>query len=97
MASPVGRISRRRNPTPRLVGLRFVRPTYMIVRDYYHRPDPPCRIGKVLDFFGFEGTVEDGAFAVGEPFLEDLVAAEFVGPNCSGQYRVSTILKASDQ
>ena len=53
-----------------------------------HRQDdslnPPCHIGEVLDFFWLEGAVEDVAFAVGEPFLGDLVAAEFVGPDGGG-------------
>ena len=49
-----------------------------------YRPDPPGRIGEVLDFFGLEGAVKDVAFAIGEPFLEHLVAAEFVGPDGGG-------------
>ena len=42
----------------------------------------PGRIGEVLDFFGAEGAIEDGALVVGEPLLEDLVAAELVAPDC---------------
>ena len=53
-------------------------------RQHQYRSNTPCGIGEVLDFFGFEGTVEDVAFAVGEPFFEDLVATEFVGPDGGG-------------
>ena len=38
----------------------------------------------MLDFFGAERAVEDAAFAVGEPFLEDLIAAEPVAPDGGG-------------
>ena len=38
----------------------------------------------MLDFCGLEGAVENRLFAVGEPFLEDLVAAEFVAPDVGG-------------
>ena len=38
----------------------------------------------MLDFFGEEGAVEDFVLAVGEPFLEDLVAAELVVPDGGG-------------
>ena len=37
--------------------------------------DPAGGFGEVLDFVGLERPAEDGAFAVGEPLLEDLVAA----------------------
>ena len=46
-----------------------------------YRRDPPCSIGEVLDFVGVQRTAEDGALTVGEPFLENLVAAETVGPD----------------
>ena len=49
-----------------------------------HRRNTPCGVGEVLDFLGLEWTVENGAFAVGKPFLEDLVTAEFVGPDGGG-------------
>ena len=58
-----------------------------LFRQQPHCRDPPCRVGEVLDFFGFEGAVEDVAFAVGEPFFEDLVAAQFVGPDGGGTLR----------
>ena len=38
----------------------------------------------MLHLFGLEGAFEDGVFAVGEPLLEDLVAAEFVAPDVGG-------------
>ena len=41
-------------------------------------------IGEVPDFFGAEGAGEDGALPVGEPLLEDLVAAELVAPDGGG-------------
>ena len=37
--------------------------------------DPAGCFGEVLDLVGLEGPAEDGALAVGEPLLEDLVAA----------------------
>ena len=37
--------------------------------------DPAGCFGEVLDFVRLEGPAEDGALAVGEPLLEDLVAA----------------------
>ena len=49
-----------------------------------YRCDAAGGVGEVLDFFGEERAVEDGAFAVGEPFLEDLVAAELVVPDGGG-------------
>ena len=38
----------------------------------------------MLDFFGAERAVEDAAFSVGEPLLEDPVAAEPVAPDGGG-------------
>ena len=38
----------------------------------------------MLDFFRLERTAKDIAFPVGEPFLEDLVAAELVAPDGGG-------------
>jgi len=83
--SPVGRISRRRNPILRLQLLSHVIYRFLFFSyEVQYRPNPPGGVGEMLDFFGFEGAVEDGAFAVGEPFFEDLVAAEFVGPDRGG-------------
>ena len=53
----------------------------MVIGYQHYRRDPSCRISKVLDFFGLERAVEDSVFAVGEPFLENLIAAELVAPN----------------
>ena len=41
-------------------------------------------MGEVLDFFGLEGAAYDRLFAVGEPLLEELGAAEFVLPDVGG-------------
>ena len=38
----------------------------------------------MLDFPGRQVAAEDGAFAVGQPLLENLGAAEFVAPDRSG-------------
>jgi len=38
----------------------------------------------VLDFLWVERAAEDGLLAVGEPLLEDLVAAELVAPDGGG-------------
>ena len=38
----------------------------------------------MLDFLGSQRAGEEGAFAVGEPLLEHLVAAEFVAPDVGG-------------
>ena len=41
-------------------------------------------VGEMLDFFGRERALQDRALAIGEPFLEHLVAAKFVGPYSGG-------------
>ena len=46
--------------------------------------DAAYYLGEVLSFFGKEWTSKKGEFAVGEPLLEDLVAAEGVGPDIGG-------------
>ena len=48
-----------------------------------HRRNPPTGVSKMLDFLGLERTVEDRALTVGEPFLENLVASQFVAPDGS--------------
>ena len=48
-----------------------------------HRCNPPTGVSKMLDFLRFERPVEDRALTVGEPFLENLVAAQFVAPDGS--------------
>ena len=50
-----------------------------------HPPDPSRGICEILDFLGLERPFEDGKLAVGEPFLEDLIAAELTGPD-GGRY-----------
>ena len=51
---------------------------------HQYRRDPPGGIGEVLDFLRSERTGEDVVLPVGEPFLEDLVAPEFVAPDGGG-------------
>ena len=41
-------------------------------------------VGEVLGFVAGEGAAEEGGFAVAEPLLEDLVAAEGVVPDGLG-------------
>ena len=53
--------------------------------------DPAGGFGEVLDLVRLEGPAEDGALAVGEPFLEDLVATEFVGPDGGGDDGVAGV------
>ena len=48
---------------------------FFLVRQQQGAGDPAGCFGEVLDFVRLEGPAEDGALAVGEPFLEDLVAA----------------------
>ena len=51
---------------------------------HQYRSDPPDGIGEVLDFLRSERAGEDVVLSVGEPFLEDLVAAELVAPDGGG-------------
>ncbi len=41
-------------------------------------------VGELLGFVAGEGAAEEGGLAVAEPLLEDLVAAEGVGPDGFG-------------
>ena len=47
----------------------------LLVRQQQDAGDPAGCFGEVLDLVRLEGPAEDGALAVGEPLLEDLVAA----------------------
>ena len=53
-------------------------------RSRQYRPDSSCGVGEVLDLLRVQRASEDAAFPVGEPFLEDLVAAELVAPDGGG-------------
>ncbi len=53
--------------------------------------DPAGGFGEVLDLVWLEGPAEDGALAVGEPLLEDLVTAEIVGPDGGGDDGVAGV------
>ena len=61
-------------------------PPSSISAEYSHqyRRDPPGGVGEVLDLLRPERAGEDVALPVGEPLLEDLVAAELVAPDGSG-------------
>ena len=52
--------------------------------DKQYRCDTPCGVREVLDFFRVQRASEDVLLTVGEPFLEDLVAAELVAPEGAG-------------
>ena len=49
-----------------------------------YRCDTPCGVGEVLDFFRAQRASEDVLLTVGEPLLEDLVAADLVAPDGVG-------------
>ena len=51
---------------------------------HQYRSDPPRGVGEILNFLRLERTAEDVVLSVGEPFLEDLVAAELVTPDGGG-------------
>ena len=71
--------------TSGLRGFRIV-PALLVLGSGHQQysPDTSGGVGEVLHLFGLEGAFEDGVFAVGEPFLEDLVAAELVAPDVGG-------------
>ena len=53
----------------------WLHPSTLIRHQVEYSCDAAGGVGEVLDFLGVEGAVEDFVLAVGEPFLEDLVAA----------------------
>ena len=53
-------------------------------RGQQYRPNPPRRVCEVLHLFQNEWPVQQSALAVGQPPLEDLVAAQFVVPDGVG-------------
>ena len=46
-----------------------------------YRRDSPCRVGKVLHFLRQQGAAQHLAFSVGQPLLQDLIAAQLVVPH----------------
>ena len=57
---------------------------YQCVHQEQDRRDPPCGVGEVLDFLREQRPAQDLALPVGEPLLEDLVAAQPVVPHGGG-------------
>ena len=47
-------------------------------------PNPPRRVRKMLHLFESQRPAQDLPLPVGQPLLEDLVAAELVVPDCGG-------------
>ena len=54
------------------------------MRQQQYGGDAAGGLGEVVDFVGVKGAAEDGSLAVGEPLLQDLVAAELVFPDGGG-------------
>ena len=57
---------------------------HAIVCSHYDCCNAPCRLRKVEHFLRRQRPPKNGALTVGEPLLEDLVAAEFVAPDGGG-------------